>query len=150
LLTKCGITKPPVDLRAVIEQAGIQYREVDYLPYRKDALIYSLSGSKVIALVNEYVSEPTRRFTLAHALCHHILHGEPDVLEGHVLPGKPPSIRINRDDFRAYEREADLFAFELLLPTYLLRKQPRNLTYAELARRFKVSKSVVIAALHTA
>jgi Zn-dependent peptidase ImmA (M78 family) len=138
-----------VDLRAVINQAGIEYLEVDYLPHRKDALIYSVGGSQVIALVNEYVPEPTRRFTLSHALCHHILNGEFDVLEGHVLPGKPPSIRINHDDHRDYEREADLFAFELLLPKYLLRKQPRNLTYAEIARRFKVSKSVALAAIHT-
>lgn len=76
-----------------------------YTSYKRIAFIH----------INAQISEPQQRFTCAHELGHAVLHRGLSLpyLRAHTLFS--PSI---------YERQANSFAVELLLPDDLLREHP--------------------------
>lgn len=147
LLKKCGITDPPVDLRIVVRHCGLDYEEVDYFPDDVDALIVPMTD-RTVAVVNKNQSETRRRFSLAHELCHHLLHGDRSVLEDEITIDSPPAEEELQSKKDPFEAEADIFAGELLVPLPLLRKHFRpGLTAAEIARKFAVSEAVASIAI---
>jgi Zn-dependent peptidase ImmA (M78 family) len=146
LLRSCRIEAPPVDLKLICEKVGLCYEEVDYFPDDVDALIIPLED-RVVAAVNANQAGSRRRFSLAHELCHHLLHQDRSALEQEITIDSPPSGSGGsaKDPFEA---EADLFAGELLVPLKMLKKHFRpGMTAAELARVFQVSESVVSIAI---
>jgi Zn-dependent peptidase ImmA (M78 family) len=81
-----------------------------------------------------------RRFTLAHELGHWVCQ----CLEGRTAPVycRPKDVSAAAD--RALEREANVFAAELLMPEPAVRAEwPRAATATELARRFGVSEEAM-------
>ena len=77
-----------------------------------------------------------RRFTLAHELGHWVCQ----VQEGKTAPVYCRPVDVTEAADRALEREANVFAAELLMPEELVREEwPRSATTAELAGWFGVS-----------
>ncbi|WP_317054837.1 ImmA/IrrE family metallo-endopeptidase [Roseovarius rhodophyticola] len=108
------------------------------------------SGYKVV--LNSVHSVARKKFTLAHELGHFVLHRNSD----HFLEDKKRSAEIfdfasgyrsgdgwdySQDFPKAFEREADVFAANVLLPANLLRKTAEFIegTPASLARRLDLS-----------
>lgn len=149
LVKRTGITEPPVDLRLIIEQAGLGYEEVDYFPDDVDALIVQL-GDRTTAAVNQNQSVTRRRFSLAHELCHHLLHADRSIFDDRVTIDSPPTDVDYAGSKDPMEAEADIFAGELLVPLPLLKRHFRSgLTAADVARAFAVSEHVASIAVIT-
>lgn len=147
LLKRCNITEPPVNLLLIVEKEGLEYQEVDYFPDDVDALIIPIQN-RIVAAVNKNQSPNRQRFSLAHELCHHLLHQDRSVLEERItIDSSPPS----RDEIHSkdvYETEADIFAGELLVPLPFLKKVFRpGLTAPDIARLFEVSQEVASIAI---
>ncbi len=130
----------PVDLITVCEVCDLDYEEVNYFPENVDALIIP-AGSRIAAVVSSSSPSPRRRFSLAHQLGHLVLHRNPVVLEGTVIPGS--ALDVER------ECEADAFAVELLAPFSLLDAYLRSghSSSADVASRFLVGDAVARLAL---
>jgi Zn-dependent peptidase ImmA (M78 family) len=84
---------------------------------------------------------PTRRrFTLAHEVGHWVCQ----VREGHETPVYCRAADVAPAADRLLEREANVFAAELLMPQDLVRSEwPRAASAAELASRFGVSEEAM-------
>jgi Zn-dependent peptidase ImmA (M78 family) len=146
LLRSAKIKTPPVDLRAVTSACGLGYEEVDYFPDDVDALIVSTDDGSV-AVVNRRQSIVRRRFSLAHEIGHYVLHRDVAVLEVDVSIDVPPSGE-DGGEVSAREREANLFAGDLLVPLDFLKKVFRpGMTAADVAQVFEVSESVAAIAM---
>ena len=112
--------KPPVDVQAIIDLAGVPVVE-RVLVDGVRGTIGDVAGQRTIILNrrHRFSSQQERRWVLAEELGH--------VLLGHRLvestqPGKP--IMGLREERRLlYEREARAFAAELLMPFFEVRKR---------------------------
>lgn len=104
----------PVDIEKIIRQyADI---EEDYIPFGGDAVCINLKGRPLIVL-NKYAVESRRRFTLAHELGHIQIPWHTGMLSCHTDADRDPDL----SKFYQIEREANIFAAELLMPHYWLR-----------------------------
>ena len=150
LLRKCGVTEPPVDLRVIAEKSGLCYEEVDYFPEEVGALIISINNREV-AVVNKNQPISRRRFSLARELYPHLLYKDILAFEGNAITSSPSSgsTADQAENLgRPLEAEAEVFAGELLVPLFMLKKYFRpGLTAADLARMFAVSESVASIAI---
>lgn len=122
LLVKHGVRSPFVDVCAI---ARAELFEV-----RAKRLPEGLSGRLVdrVIEVNKDEAKVRQRFTVAHELGHHALGTTHGLSRG---PAQP-----------AIEREADVFAGELLVPGLMLREQQIS-DATELRRVFRVSRPVL-------
>jgi len=131
----------------VSEKIGLVYEEVDYFPDDVEALIIRMPD-RTVAAVNKNFSETSRRFSLAHELCHHYLHQDRTVLDERVTIDSEDvggSERLGQDPLEA---EAEIFAGELLVPLPILKKHFRpGYTAADVAGIFAVSESVASIAI---
>jgi len=112
--------RPPVDVQAIIDLAGIPVVE-RAVPDGTRATIGDVAGRRSIILNRKwkFSSENERRWVLAEELGH--------VLMGHRLvestePGKP-AIGLLEPRRHFYEREARAFASELLMPFAEVRRR---------------------------
>jgi Zn-dependent peptidase ImmA (M78 family) len=148
LLKRCNITAPPVDLQLIVQKEGLEYQEVDYFPDDVDALIIPMKD-RVFAAVNKNHSPNRRRFSLAHELCHYLLHRDRSVLEERVTIDSP----FDRDEVHSkdiFEQEADIFAGELLIPLPFLKEAfGKGITVPDIARIFEVSEQAASIAIST-
>lgn len=129
------LTHFPLDLAAICHRCGLDYEEVDYFPEVVEALIIP-GNNRPVAVINKNSPPPWWRFSLAHQLCHYLLHSYPAVLEGTVRPGSALDVEC--------ECEADAFAVELLVPFHALDAYLRTelSSAAGVARRFLVADTV--------
>jgi Zn-dependent peptidase ImmA (M78 family) len=112
--------KPPIDVQAIIELAGISIVERVLIDGMRGT-IGDVAGQRSIILNrhHRFSSEQERRWVLAEELGH--------VLLGHQLvestaPGKP-TMGLFEERRILYEREARAFAAELLMPFFEVRKR---------------------------
>jgi Zn-dependent peptidase ImmA (M78 family) len=141
------IKEPPVDLRLIAIACGLKYEEVDYFPDEVDALIVC-SGEMNVAVVNRRQSEERRRFSLAHEIGHHILHRNGGNWRMSPTIDVPPEAAADARDSSLEEREANLFARELLVPVEYLKKCFRpGMSAADVAFLLGVSESVAAIAV---
>jgi Zn-dependent peptidase ImmA (M78 family) len=146
ILTKYGITAPPVNVFEIANNEGLQivyFRpEVESLDYAAvSGLLNNHSGTWEIFL-NANDSPKRQAFTLAHELGHYFLQHKGDEYGAYwrdslYASPKPPQ-----------EQEADMFAAELLMPADVLDKfmQDNNLTShdsTQLAKVFGVSQTAM-------
>jgi Zn-dependent peptidase ImmA (M78 family) len=136
-----GLTQFPLNLAAICNSCGIGYEEVDYFPESIEALILP-THKQPVAVINKNSSAPQWRFSLAHQLCHFLLHHYPAVLEGTVTPGSALDIES--------EGAADAFAVELLVPSPALNTyfNTGQSSAADVARKFLVPDSVAKLAIN--
>ncbi len=108
----------------------------------------SSEEGKFVIQINRYDNEPRRRFTIAHEIGHFLLHREKitgDGIADSVL------YRSNLSD--TIEREANLFAADLLMPQPKIIESIKDIDYKngegipELAEKFNVSLAAIRARL---
>lgn len=119
---------PPVNLRVICDHLKI---EVYVMPCRAfcATLTRRRDGSWVM-LVNSRLSSGRFRFSIAHELGHYFLHHKTLT---HIDEKRSPQ----------QERQADIFAAELLMPERLLSVDSENCSLPELAKRYRVSRQAL-------
>jgi hypothetical protein len=132
LLEAAGASRSPVPLRDVVSMLNLSLVERAQEPFStSEAALVPLGDGHAIELYGTR-GDRRRRFTIAHEVGHFVLH-----------PGRLRAERggLNNVASQRQEREADLFAAELLMPEHLVRQaafetgaDPR-----QLADRFDVS-----------
>lgn len=139
---------PPVDLRLVVAHFEIAYYEVD-LPSTVSAYCCEHEGKRY-AFVNRRDHPHRQRFSLAHEIGHfELFHVVRFVVREPIDIDNPPVLAIRRTrDPR--EREADVFAGELLVPLTMLKKScAAGIDLRRLGNEFNVSQEVVAIAVQT-
>ena len=139
VLKDSKITAPPVDLRTIVRAHGIEYCEMVDFPDTVDALIIQ-EGNRVYAAINANQHVHRQRFSLAHELGHYFLH-RGGTVEELVTIDNPPDEEAGAPAKDPNEREADLFAGELLVPLAML-KLHAGKHIPDLAKLFLVSEQV--------
>ena len=120
LLMQDGATRP-VQVERIAKRVGLLIRKEPAASDLSGFLVRDAARGKPVIGVNSRQHKNRQRFTIAHELGHFLLH-EGDVL--HVDSDK--SFRVNlRDELAgsgtdAAEKEANLFAAELLMPAVFL------------------------------
>ena len=155
LLTSCDITRPTVDLRAIVLKLGLEYVEVSYRGNKAGAVVITHPAlGRPVAGVNTNCPSAERRYSLAHQLCHYLLHGQFSVREGTIEPDEkwlsveddpPPRSVYKPRSYNVYEAEADIFAVSLLVPQSflkVLRREER--TIESIASRFDVPRAAAV------
>ena len=138
ILREFNITTPPIDPEAIAEAKGIDVLYVAFgdLSAEVSGLYDFESGS---IYVNKHMPGNRKTFTIAHELGHALLHQ--DYAKSEAYSAMPRSnVHINKPDV---EREADVFAACLLVPTKMLKKYQNYASVTELSRMFAVSDDVV-------
>lgn len=147
LLADQGIMSAPIPIEKVAESHGPR---VVRSPADDDlsGFIYRDAKNDVTVIgVNETHHPNRQAFTIAHELGHHLLHDLEDV---HVDRGFSVKLRSRKasEGTSIEEKEANLFAAEILMPTEFLEKDLRDVedvdlvdegVIAALARRYRVS-----------
>lgn len=118
LLSRSGITKPPVDVVKIARSLKVDVRPAPTDDELSGFLIRDAEGSVATIGVNNRHSSARQRFTIGHELGHYLLHrGE----RLHV-DQRGSGFAVHRPDNRSStgeqeeEIEANLFAAELLMP----------------------------------
>lgn len=119
---------PPVNLGVICDWLNV---EVYAMPCDAFGAVFSRARGKGrhLLLANSKLLQGRFRFSIAHELGHFMMDHEP-------VP-----IGEKRSSF--LERQADVFAAELLLPEGLLRADRATHTAEELIKRYKVSKQAL-------
>lgn len=148
LLQQNNIVAPPVNVEQIVNTVGIIVRKKQ----NKDSDISGFlfrDNKKTVIGVNSSNSLPRQRFTVAHELGHYLLHSQGD--DGlYVDRGFEVMFRDDHssDGINTEEREANLFAAELLMPELFLREDLAAISgldlvddvfIKQLARKYKVS-----------
>lgn len=153
LLTQAGIHTPPVPVDQIAEAQGLELR-LNREPASKISGFLFLGGNRPIIGINAEHHTNRQRFTIAHELGHYLLHSfsPQDLYVDH-------SFQVLLRDERSSEgtdtteREANLFAAELLMPAGLLSTDLQDRTQIdivdeaflqELAQRYQVSQQAMM------
>jgi Zn-dependent peptidase ImmA (M78 family) len=147
LVERFGVKTPPVPVERIAKSMGVI---VQYAPFDDElsGMAFLKEGVPVIG-VNSNHHPNRQRYTIAHELAHICLHlGELEAAV-HVDQGSINSLRrdlVSAEGTDPLEREANVFAAELLMPKKLLAGalDERMLDLDDdrliaLAKRFKVS-----------
>jgi len=149
ILDEQRIERPAVPVERIAHAYGIQINRDRIDNEVSGYLLRSEEHNTVIIGVNGKHSEPRQRFTIAHELAHYMLHnGElvhvDGARTGSMLDWRGPAHTGNSER----EKEANLFAAELLMPERFLRQDLRQLENIDLlekdvlkvlAKRYEVS-----------
>lgn len=141
-----NLQTPPVPVEQLVRSTGV---EIVFEPFdlRISGMASRRKGRRIIG-VNCAHSYHRQRFTIAHELCHLEFHDDADlrvdgelIVVGHRNSDEPRSPR---------ERQANLFAAELLMPDHLISRDldiastmPLELAIDKLAVRYEVSASAM-------
>lgn len=126
ILAQANVHSAPVPVEQIVRQRGIDVRRNHDTQGDISGFLF-LGGAKPMIGVNGAQSSVRQRFTIAHELGHYLLHGfSPS--EVHVDHGFKVMLRDSRssEGTDEAEREANLFAAELLMPEDLLRAELRD------------------------
>lgn len=131
----------PVDLKGMIDELGLALEFCGDLPASIAGKLVrdpsSRAGYRIV--VNSKDNQRRQRFTMAHEIAHFILHR--DLLRGDLVDDalyRSPSLSDE------YERQADRFAAQVLLPAHAVREAfKRTKALAALAEMFEVSDSAL-------
>jgi hypothetical protein len=141
LLERLSIAAPPVDLRPILESLNIEVRE--RAEQKEDAVVVAmdppeaLSRGSWMVYLNPARPEVRKRYTVAHEVGHVLLHG--------ASHGAARARSGGGSRMKSFEREADEFAAELLMPRDFLARAVADCgaDVERLRRLFKVSKSAM-------
>lgn len=140
VLRENHVIRPPVAPREIAESYGLTVQLVELPGDLNEVAGYIDMGGQTIS-VNAADPYNRKTFTIAHELGHYLLHRE--LFKQHperyqVLMRRP--IGVETDPL---EKEANLFAAELLVPMEFLKLYGRYATPEELADLFAVSREVI-------
>ena len=129
LLDELGAPEVPVDLKYLCKLCGIKLYRLDGEGI--DAMFLHIPPSPPTITYNANSLEARCRFSIAHELGHYVLSHRP-ISFSELFNGD-----LSRD--ARQEREANIFAAELLMPKVMLAREAHKFTLEELARRYQVS-----------
>lgn len=142
LLAKYKITKAPIDPEAIAQAEGI---DVVYATFN-GAVSEQVAGySEPIngrIVINRDLHTNRKTYTIAHELGHHMLHK--DYLDDDGAYQVFPRVNSYSGPKSPEEKEADVFAAELLVPLDMLRKYMDFASPSELAQMFLVSREAML------
>lgn len=153
LLSRLGIQRPPVDVRAVAQSLGVGVKEEDFPDNISGVLVRSDLG--VVIAINKHHHENRKRFSIAHECAHLILH--PDSA-AYYDPTHNIGVHFRAqhasDVWDPKEVEANRFAAELLMPRRMIIRAIQDseategggvgeVSAAGLARQFEVSEEAM-------
>lgn len=140
-INRCHINAIPVDVELICTKYGFVIFPQD-LPDEVWGMTVKLANGKVVIVVSTNQSYVRRRFTIAHELGHIILNHRTNGLS--LLELFNPS-RTSSKIFQRFDREADIFAAELLMPVNAFRVEAVRCNYDVdiLSDIFLVSKEAV-------
>lgn len=140
LLEDLKSTEPPVNVEEVARGCGLQ---VEYVNRGKGFFGQLLKERRVIE-VQENVHPHRQRFTIAHEIGHHIM--------GHNPVFCVFDDRSVEDPRRVNEKQAQVFASELLMPEPWIRRYWLELKkdFKAMARKFYVSDEAMFRRLENA
>lgn len=142
LIKENYVIEPPVDVYGIAQNTGLHIIEK---PFPNDIANVSgfidLSDDSAVMYINADDAPNRRKFTVAHELGHWLLHRE----QIRADPEKTVLLRValgvaNNDPF---EKEANAFAAELLVPMDFLCAQEADKSVTELAELFQVSPDII-------
>lgn len=154
ILQEVGITKPPVNVKAIAKFKGIALKHHD-MGDEISGLLVIKNGKATIGFNPEHHDVRTR-FTIAHELGHYELQHERG---GVFIDGKKHFSVFFRDQNSStgemlQEREANAFAAALLMPEHLLLEEIKKYSItlteeddaaiAKLAKKFQVSRQAML------
>lgn len=142
ILKKLNVNKAPIPVEEVAKLFSIKIIPYDF-PDDFSGLIREVSGQTVIGINKKH--HPNRqRFTVAHEIGHYLLGHSVDHnigLTDDVLSNDQNALETNK------ERDANIFAGELLMPTNMLTSDVQKLRgqiqIPELAKLYKVSEQAM-------
>ena len=132
--------KVPIDLNYLLKKLNIDFERA-HLPSRVDGMALPVKFARGLIIVNDGRLKTRERFTIAHEIGH-ILRHYPRMKQRSwmfFLDEKNPT------SLPLYEREANIFATELLMPRQEVIQAFHNYTQnaEELANMFQVSKQAM-------
>jgi Zn-dependent peptidase ImmA (M78 family) len=137
------IKEPPVDVRAILEAKGYEYMEIDTFMENVDALIV---GHYAAVNANHHVHR--QRFSIAHELGHKLMNHDISYYRFDITIDNPPTSTTHPDAESAFEKEANAFAGELLIPLEMLKKEfQKTQDITGLSKVFWVSSQAVTVAI---
>jgi Zn-dependent peptidase ImmA (M78 family) len=125
LLAAQGVRSAAVDVELIATALGVQIHNEVAADNLSGFLIRDVESKRAMIGVNSTHSAARKRFTIAHEIAHFLLH-EGDVLHVDQREGVDLGLRMKRRDpgsslgIDDEEKEANLFAAELLMPTSFL------------------------------
>ncbi len=140
LLSMYGLTTPPIDVKAIAEELGF---DIVLFPFPDTmSAVLRINDSKKVIAVNHSQSEVRQRFSVAHELGHY-LSGHEDYSHDRVVAVEYEN-KYNNPMY-LMEQEADEFAAELLMPSFLLRKElvKDRSDAKDLAKKYSVSEQAM-------
>jgi Zn-dependent peptidase ImmA (M78 family) len=131
LVRELGLGEPPIDVWGIASKLGLEILELS-LPSWFFGVLMRVEGDPYIVL-NKAQPEHRKRFTLGHEIAHFLFHTEEFAY-------------MKNCKRESYHREADVFAAELCMPTYLVAEEARKWfnDYRFLARTFQVSETAMV------
>ena len=119
LLDNCRVKEPPVDLERIVHSLDIPIQETTIEGDVDGFVVTSAANHTAVIGVNRARPLNRRRFTIAHELGHALLHTGETV---HVDVGFEVKLRNSQssEGVSLEEKEANLFAAELLMPERFL------------------------------
>lgn len=156
ILNQANIRSAPVPVEHIVQQRGIDVR-LNNDPQSDVSGFLFLGGERPMIGVNTSQSIVRQRFTIAHEFGHYLLHGFTPS-EVHVDHGFKVMLRDGRssEGTDEAEREANLFAAELLMPEDMLHTALQSMSHLsiddvqvdelldKLARQYNVSKQAMM------
>lgn len=111
----------PIDVYAIAEGEGVHVEEVDLEPNVSGFLV--LKEDEVVIGVNKNHHPYRKRFTIAHELGHHLIHGAMAASNVMTEEGELVFFRDQASESGEIEqeRQANQFAADLLMPKDLLK-----------------------------
>ena len=144
VLSDFKIKQPPVDVIAILEWKGYEYMGIDTFMDDVDALIVDR-----YAAVNANHHIHRQRFSIAHELGHKLMNHDIGYYRPDITIDNPPTSTTHPDTEAAFEKEANAFAGELLIPLEMLKKEfQKTQEIAELSKVFWVSRQAVNIAIN--
>ncbi len=136
--------KPPLDLKALAKDLGIGLFTTEEWSDNISGSILQNEKSKsgYSIYVNVHHHKNRQRFTIAHEIAHFILHKDK------IGNGIQDDVLFRSNLTNQLEKEANLFAADLLMPLNLIEESSTS-DIEELAEKFKVSPQAMAIKLGT-
>ncbi len=128
---------PPIDPKDIAEKLNIEVKFVRFKGDLSEKISGFYDAENDIIYVNEEEYPLRQTFTIAHELGHAVLHKKWAKSEDYKI-----LMRRTQNDPSAYEKEANAFAANLLVPREMLKKY-LDLPIEDLSEIFAVSVPVI-------
>lgn len=124
---------PPVDVRSIARQAGIDVLEWPFVDSELCGLLHWIHNTPVI-IVNSRHSWQRQRFTIAHELYHFMVD----------MPSPQAALMLKKGSPQGRERHADRFAAQLLMDADLVcGLHQRDMPFGAMCATMGVSKQAM-------